>query len=152
MTTQKIYVKFVKLSPNAIIPNQTIIPNQRSPESIFNLYSAYDYIIPTRGKVTVRTDIQTVVPNDYYQYINPNKPFLSVEESFLPGVVVLLNLYEEDFVVKRGDCIAQLSFGKISTGYSHDWRRGKPPDEVEFIENFCRQYFMQQAKQRKAKK
>ena len=57
--TESLLVK--KLSPHAIVPTRG------SPLAAgFDLASAYDYVIPARGKELVKTDISIAVPEGTY--------------------------------------------------------------------------------------
>lgn len=112
-------LKFVRRTENASTPTRG------SPGSAgFDLYSAYNYTIPAKGKTVVETDIQISVPNGCYGRIAPRsglafKNFIDIgagviDPDYRGNVRVLMfNFGAEDFKVKRGDRIAQLIFEKI---------------------------------------
>ena len=83
------------------------------------LYSAYDLVVPSRGKCIVKTDIAIAVPEGTYARIAPRsglawRHHLQVGNSVTgPGyrgnvAVVLFNHATEDFKISRGDQVAQL--------------------------------------------
>ncbi len=89
----------------------------------FDLYSAYDVIIPARGKEVVFTDISMEIPAGYYGRIAPRsglakKHFLDIgagviDPDYTGNIGVLLfNFGTENYSIKRGDRIAQLIFEK----------------------------------------
>ncbi len=66
MVVQQEVLRFVKLTQNAFAPSKA------TPDAAgFDLYSAYDYEIPAKGKQLVLTDIQIAVPQDTYGRIAP---------------------------------------------------------------------------------
>lgn len=82
-------------------------------------YSAYDCIVPARGKFIVKTDLQIELPEGCYGRVAPRsglaaKNFIDVgagviDEDYRGNVgVVLFNHADTDFEVKKGDRIAQL--------------------------------------------
>ena len=87
----------------------------------FDLASAYDTVVPARGKALVKTDIAIAIPPSTYARIAPRsglavKNFIDtgagvVDYDYRGNVgVVLFNHGESDFEIKRGDRIAQVSF------------------------------------------
>ncbi|MBZ3879774.1 Deoxyuridine 5'-triphosphate nucleotidohydrolase, mitochondrial [Sciurus carolinensis] len=85
----------------------------------YDLYSAYDYIVPPMEKALVKSDIEIVLPSGCYGRIAPRsglaaKHFIDVgagviDEDYRGNVgVVLFNFGKEKFEVKKGDRIAQL--------------------------------------------
>ncbi|XP_054711404.1 deoxyuridine 5'-triphosphate nucleotidohydrolase-like [Uloborus diversus] len=107
-------LKFAKLTQNAITPT-------RGSEFAagYDLYSAYDYTVPARGKILAKTDIQIQVPHGFYGRVAPRsglavKNFIDVgagvvDEDYRGNLgVVLFNFGEENFQVSKGDRIAQL--------------------------------------------
>ncbi len=100
------------------------IPTKGTPNSAgFDLYSAYDVIIPARGKELVFTDISLEIPVGYYGRIAPRsglavKHFIDVgagviDPDYTGNVGVLLfNFGTENYSVKRGERIAQIIFEK----------------------------------------
>lgn len=108
-----------KLSDNATVPT-------RGSELAagLDLYSAVDIIIPSHGKSVVMTDISISIPEGYYGRIAPRsglaaKHFIDVgagviDQDYRGNIgVVLFNFSDKEFVVKKGDRIAQLILEKI---------------------------------------
>jgi dUTP pyrophosphatase len=108
-----------KLSNNATVPT-------RGSELAagLDLYSAVDIIIPSHGKSVVMTDISISIPEGYYGRIAPRsglaaKHFIDVgagviDQDYRGNIgVVLFNFSDKEFVVKKGDRIAQLILEKI---------------------------------------
>lgn len=92
----------------------------------FNLThcSAYDTVVPARGKALVKTDIQIEVPDGTYGRVAPRsglawKNFIDVgagviDQDYRGNVgVILFNHSDIDFDVKKGDRIAQLICERI---------------------------------------
>ncbi|XP_063528928.1 deoxyuridine 5'-triphosphate nucleotidohydrolase [Cydia strobilella] len=112
-------LKFTRLSENAFAP-------LRGSEKAagFDLKSAYDYIVPARGKEVVKTDLQIELPSGCYGRVAPRsglavKNFIDVgagviDEDYRGNVgVVLFNHSDQDFKVAKGDRIAQLICERI---------------------------------------
>ena len=87
--------------------------------------SAYDYVVPAKGKELVKTDLQIMVPEGCYGRVAPRsglalKNFIDVgagvvDSDYRGNVgVVLFNFSDEAFTVRRGDRVAQLICEKIS--------------------------------------
>ncbi|TYZ60114.1 hypothetical protein PybrP1_010637 [[Pythium] brassicae (nom. inval.)] len=90
----------------------------------FDLASAYDAVVPARGKALVKTDLAVAVPAGCYARVAPRsglalKKFIDtgagvIDADYRGNVgVVLFNHADEDFEVKRGDRVAQLILEKI---------------------------------------
>ncbi|KAL0819062.1 hypothetical protein ABMA28_008340 [Loxostege sticticalis] len=90
----------------------------------FDLKSAYDYVVPARGKLLIKTDLQIELPPGCYGRVAPRsglalKNFIDVgagviDEDYRGNVgVVLFNHSDQDFVVTKGDRIAQLICERI---------------------------------------
>ncbi|XP_028647459.2 deoxyuridine 5'-triphosphate nucleotidohydrolase, mitochondrial [Erpetoichthys calabaricus] len=118
-TEDKVVLRFAKLSQNATAPSRG-----STKAAGYDLYSAYDYVIPAMGKTIVKTDIQIAVPSGYYGRVAPRsglaaKHFIDVgagviDEDYRGNVgVVLFNFSKDDFEVKKGDRIAQLICERI---------------------------------------
>jgi len=113
----KIYVK--KLSENAFIPKR-----ETDGSAGMDLRSAYDEVIPPNTRKLVKTDIAIKVPRDCYGRVAPRsglaiKHFIDlgggvVDSDYRGNVgVIMFNFGEKDFVVKKGDRIAQLILERI---------------------------------------
>ena len=112
-------LRFVKLTPNAKTPTRN------TPSSAgLDLYSAYDYSIPARGKCLCMLDLQLSLPKGCYGRIAPrsglaNTHFIHVgagviDNDFRGNIGVLLfNFAENEFTISKGDKIAQLILEKI---------------------------------------
>ncbi|CAD7672905.1 unnamed protein product [Nyctereutes procyonoides] len=112
-------LRFVRLSEHATAPTKG------SPRAAgYDLYSAYDYILPPMEKAIVKTDIQVALPSGCYGRVAPRsglaaKHFIDVgagviDEDYRGNVgVVLFNFGKEKFEVKKGDRIAQLICERI---------------------------------------
>lgn len=90
----------------------------------YDLYAAYDYIIKSRGKEMVKTDLQIALPPGCYGRVAPRSGLAwkhsidvgagVIDEDYRgPLNVILFNFGENDFEIKRGDRIAQLICEKI---------------------------------------
>ncbi|XP_045454700.1 deoxyuridine 5'-triphosphate nucleotidohydrolase [Melitaea cinxia] len=110
----KTLLKFTRLTENAFAP---VKGSERA--AGFDLKSAYEYIVPARGKELVKTDLQIELPHGCYGRVAPRsglavKNFIDVgagviDEDYRGNVgIVLFNHSDQDFVVKKGDRIAQL--------------------------------------------
>ena len=121
-TTQKFsnVLQVKKLSENATIPTKG------SPLSAgYDLSSAENTIIKAGGKGIVKTDLSIACPDGTYARIAPRsglavKKFIDVGAGVVdadyrgPVGVVLFNFGDEDFVVEKGDRVAQLILEKVS--------------------------------------
>ncbi len=108
-----------KLSSHAKIPTR-----ETSESAGLDLYSAYQYSIPSMGKQLCKTDLQLICPEGTYGRIAPKsgltrKHFIDVgagvvDRDYRGNVgVILFNLGTEDFQVQRGQPIAQIIMEKI---------------------------------------
>ncbi|QHB21719.1 Bro-c [Artaxa digramma nucleopolyhedrovirus] len=90
----------------------------------FDLKSAHDYVVPARGKELIETDLQLALPAGCYGRVAPRSGlalnnFIDVgagviDEDYRGNVgVVLFNHANVDFIVKKGDRVAQLICEKI---------------------------------------
>uniref|UniRef100_A0A8C0MTM1 Deoxyuridine 5'-triphosphate nucleotidohydrolase n=1 Tax=Canis lupus familiaris TaxID=9615 RepID=A0A8C0MTM1_CANLF len=97
-------LRFVRLSEHATAPTKG------SPRAAgYDLYSAYDYILPPMEKAIVKTDIQVALPSGCYGRVAG-----VIDEDYRGNVgVVLFNFGKEKFEVKKGDRIAQLICERI---------------------------------------
>ncbi|XP_060075207.1 deoxyuridine 5'-triphosphate nucleotidohydrolase, mitochondrial-like [Ylistrum balloti] len=114
-------LKFARLTKHAYSPSRG-----SKLAAGYDLYSAYDYMIPARGKQVVKTDIQIALPDGCYGRIAPRsglaaKHFIDVgagviDQDYRGNVCVLLfNHSENEFKVNKGDRIAQLICERIYT-------------------------------------
>ncbi|OZC10095.1 dUTP diphosphatase domain protein [Onchocerca flexuosa] len=117
---EKKSIYFTKLSENAHIPTYG-----SEWAAGADLYSAYDCVVPAKGKASVGTDLQVQIPRGYYGRIAPRsglaaKKFIDVGAGVVDSdyrghlSIVLFNFGNEDFQVKKGDRIAQFICEKIS--------------------------------------
>nr|WGO62649.1 deoxyuridine 5'-triphosphate nucleotidohydrolase-like protein [Wadden Sea poxvirus] len=107
-------IKFVKRSINATTPTRH---SQFS--AGYDLYSAYDYIVQPRERISVSTDISVAMPDNCYGRIAPRSG-LSLKYSIDIGggvidqdyrgniYIILINNGKEQFKINKGDRIAQL--------------------------------------------
>ncbi|XP_004526010.2 deoxyuridine 5'-triphosphate nucleotidohydrolase isoform X1 [Ceratitis capitata] len=112
-------LRFAKITENAFVP---VRGSERS--AGVDLCSAYDLIVPARGKAVVKTDLQVQVPEGSYGRVAPRsglavKNFIDVgagvvDEDYRGNLgVVLFNHSDTNFEVMRGDRIAQLICERI---------------------------------------
>ncbi|XP_055542173.1 deoxyuridine 5'-triphosphate nucleotidohydrolase [Wyeomyia smithii] len=115
----KCVLRFAKLSKEAFAPTKG-----SEKAAGFDLKSAYDYIVPARGKQLVKTDIQVQLPEGCYGRVAPRsglavKNFIDVgagvvDEDYRGNLgVVLFNHSDTEFKVTRGDRIAQFICERI---------------------------------------
>ncbi|KAJ7401239.1 Deoxyuridine 5'-triphosphate nucleotidohydrolase, mitochondrial [Pitangus sulphuratus] len=97
-------LRFTKLSENAFTPSRG-----SARAAGYDLYSAYDCVIPPMEKAVVKTDIQIALPSGCYGRVAG-----VIDEDYRGNVgVVLFNFGKETFEVKKGDRIAQLICERI---------------------------------------
>ncbi|XP_052263884.1 deoxyuridine 5'-triphosphate nucleotidohydrolase-like isoform X2 [Dreissena polymorpha] len=112
-------LRFAKLTAKAFTPTRG-----SKLAAGYDLYSAYDAVIPARGKAVVKTDIQISLPDGCYGRVAPRsglaaKNFIDVgagviDQDYRGNVgVVMFNFGDADFEVKAGDRIAQLICERI---------------------------------------
>jgi len=111
----------VKLLTNSAIP-----PIRTSEGAAgYDLSSAVDCVVPKHGKYLVATDLAMAIPQGYFGHICPRsgialKNFIDVGAGIIdydyrgPVGVLLFNHSEEDFIIKKGNRIAQLVLVKIT--------------------------------------
>lgn len=116
-----ILVKVKKLKPNAIIPNYA-----HKGDAGLDLYSTESYIIKSNKRQLVSTGISMELPKGYFASIR-DKSGLALKKgiTILGGVIdytyrgeygiIVLNTGEEDFVIKKGDKIAQVIIQPVAT-------------------------------------
>jgi len=114
-------LQIAKLSDNAIIPTR-----QSLHAAGFDLYSAYDYILPALSKILVKTDIQICLPIGTYGRIAPRSGLAwkyhidigagVVDNDYRGNVSVLIfNHSVRNYKILAGHRIAQLICEKILT-------------------------------------
>eukprot|EP00240_Pyramimonas_obovata_P006520 CAMPEP_0118935314 /NCGR_PEP_ID=MMETSP1169-20130426/15395_1 /TAXON_ID=36882 /ORGANISM="Pyramimonas obovata, Strain CCMP722" /LENGTH=167 /DNA_ID=CAMNT_0006878331 /DNA_START=74 /DNA_END=577 /DNA_ORIENTATION=+ len=92
----------------------------------YDLSSAYDCVVPARGKQLVKTDLSIAIPENTYARIAPRSGLAwkhsidvgagVVDADYRGNVgVILFNLSDVDFEVKRGDRVAQMILERIAT-------------------------------------
>ncbi len=105
---------FAHLSENAITPTKG-----SALAAGYDLYSAYDCVIPAKGCSVCMTDLQVAIPQGCYGHVAPRSGLaIKFQIDVGAGVIdadyrgnvgiVLFNLANTDFRVKHGDRIAQL--------------------------------------------
>ncbi|CAH4034714.1 deoxyuridine 5'-triphosphate nucleotidohydrolase [Pieris brassicae] len=115
----EVILKFSRLSEHAFPP---VKGSEKA--AGYDLKSAYNYIVPARGKELIKTDLQIELPSKCYGRVAPRsglavKNFIDVgagviDEDYRGNIgVVLFNHSDQDFVVKKGDRIAQLICERI---------------------------------------
>ncbi|XP_063418897.1 deoxyuridine 5'-triphosphate nucleotidohydrolase-like [Mytilus trossulus] len=119
MPLDNVVLRFAKLTANALCPTRG-----SKLAAGYDLYSAYDYKIPSKGKVCAMTDIQIALPEGCYGRVAPRsglaaKHFIDVgagviDQDYRGNVgVIMFNFGEQEFVVNKGDRIAQLICERI---------------------------------------
>ncbi|BFF95871.1 deoxyuridine 5'-triphosphate nucleotidohydrolase mitochondrial [Drosophila madeirensis] len=119
MKIEKCVLRFAKLTEHALEP----VRGSAKAAGV-DLRSAYDVVVPARGKAIVKTDLQVQVPEGSYGRVAPRsglavKNFIDVgagvvDEDYRGNLgVVLFNHSETDFEVKHGDRIAQFICERI---------------------------------------
>lgn len=114
-------VKIKKLKENAVIPFYA-----HAGDAAMDLYSCEDYIVPAGKRQLVSTGISMELPPGYFSSIR-GKSGLAAKKGIdiLGGVieytyrgeygVIVLNTGEEDFVIKKGDKIAQVIIAPVAS-------------------------------------
>lgn len=109
------------------LTKDAIIPTRGSDASVgYDLYSTDEIIIPPTHRALVGTSVAILMPNGVYGRVAPRSG-LAVKHGIQVGagvvdpdytgevMVVLFNHGDKDFVVKKGDRIAQLILEKCET-------------------------------------
>ena len=110
-----------KLHADAVVPS-------RGSEGAagYDLASVVDIVVPSMGRVAVSTGLSIRVPEGTYGRIAPRSGLAYkygidvlagvIDEDYRGEVkVILYNTSERDFIIKKGDRIAQLVLEKIVT-------------------------------------
>jgi len=112
-------LRFKRLTENAEKPSKGSIQ-----AAGYDLFSAYDYVVKAHGKELVKTDLQIEIPEGCYGRIAPRsglawKQFIDVGAGVIDCdyrgnvAVVMFNFNDTEFIVKKGDRVAQLICEKI---------------------------------------
>lgn len=112
-------LRFYKLTEKASTPTRG-----SDKAAGYDLYSAYDHVIPAHGQAVIPTDLQIALPDGCYGRVAPRSGLAVrhlihvgagvIDQDYRGNVgVVLLNFGNEEFVVKKGDRIAQLILERI---------------------------------------
>ena len=112
-------LRFTKITENGYAPTKGSIH-----AAGYDLHSAYNYVIPAKGKQCCSTDLKIAVPEGCYGRISPrsgltHNNFIDVgagviDYDYRGNVgVILFNFSENEFIVNKGDRIAQLICEKI---------------------------------------
>ncbi|XP_077483252.1 deoxyuridine triphosphatase [Amblyomma americanum] len=113
-------LKFVRLTEHARTPTRG-----SAAAAGFDLYSAYDYRVPSGGRCVCLTDLQVCVPDGCYGRVAPRSGLASkngidvgagvVDADYRGNLGVLLfNFGDSEFTVSRGDRIAQFICERIT--------------------------------------
>ncbi|KAL7306329.1 hypothetical protein TKK_0001756 [Trichogramma kaykai] len=119
-SNDKCLLKFVKMTDKAFTPTKG-----SDKSAGYDLKSAYDHIVPARGKALIKTDLLFAVPEGTYGRVAPRsglalKNFIDVGAGVVDSDyrgevgVVLFNHSDTDFIVKPGDRVAQFICEKIA--------------------------------------
>jgi len=115
----------VKEHKDAILPTY-----EHTGDAACSLRAVEDYIIKPYKRIMVDTGLRLSIPEGFEGQIRPRsgnawKKGLTVLNT--PGTidsnyrgplkVILINLGEEDIVIKKGDAVAQLKFSPVYLGY-----------------------------------
>lgn len=108
-----------------LLSDKGTLPTRGSPLAAgYDLYSAEDATVPSRGKALIDLQISIAVPEGTYGRVAPRsglaaKHSIDVGAGVIdadyrgPVKVILFNLGADDFKVARGDRIAQLILEKV---------------------------------------
>ena len=113
-------IKFVKLSNDAIVPQQNT-----ATDAWYDLFSTEDYILKVGERKLFKTNISCAVPEWFYARIAPRSGLAYkywidvlawvVDSGYRWDIwVILINFGQENFEVKKWDKIAQLIIEKCA--------------------------------------
>ncbi|KAK3884412.1 hypothetical protein Pcinc_011315 [Petrolisthes cinctipes] len=116
----KLVLRFKKLTENAFAPSKG-----SKLAAGFDLCSAYDLSVPAEGKALVKTDLQVEVPEGCYGRVAPRSGLAwknhidvgagVIDQDYRGNVgVVLFNHAKTNFLINKGDRVAQLICEKIT--------------------------------------
>lgn len=119
-----------------------VLPVRKTPHAAgYDLSSSEDYVLPAHGRGVVPTGLALAIPEGYYGRVAPRSS-LAVTHGIDTGAgvidsdyrgpvgVVLFNHSDKEYVVKRGDRIAQLILEKIATPDVTEVTDGDLPETV----------------------
>jgi dUTP pyrophosphatase len=109
-----------RLSPKAIVPERA-----SAGAAGYDLSSAYDYVVPARGKEMIKTNLAIAVPEGTYGRIAPRSGLAwkhsidvgagVIDRDYRGNVgVILFNHSGQDFKIAAGDRVAQLILERIA--------------------------------------
>lgn len=111
---------YVRKTDNAIAPER-----KSSGAAGYDLYSAKSAVVPAKGKGKISTDLSVKTPPGTYGRIAPRSGLANemidigggVVDGDYTGIVniIVYNFSDDDFIVKKGDRIAQLVLEQIAT-------------------------------------
>ena len=102
------------------------VPNRGTPESVgLDFQSAHDHTVPAGDKATIGTGLAITIPKGVYGRIAPRSGLAAkhmidigagvIDPDYTGEIkVVILNHSNSDFVIKKGDKIAQLILERVS--------------------------------------
>ena len=119
MSSEKLILKIKKLVPHAELPYKG-----SALAAGYDIVAAEDTTVPAKGKQLVSTGITIAIPEGYYGRVAPRsglavKNFIDVGAGVIDSdyrgevKVLLFNFSDVEFVVQRGDRIAQLVLERI---------------------------------------
>eukprot|EP01133_Synstelium_polycarpum_P002496 gene2496-2842_t len=120
-TSSKNMFRIKKLSPTATIPTRATTGSAG-----YDLSSAYELVVPARGKALAKTDLQISIPEGTYARVAPRSGLAwknsidvgagVIDSDYRGNVgVILFNHSDVDFPIAAGDRIAQLILERIVT-------------------------------------
>ena len=118
---EKLKVKITKIKDNAIIPSYA-----HEGDAGMDLYSTEDYLIKPRERILISTGIKIALPKGYEAQVRP-KSGLAINKGLTvlntPGTidsdyrgeigVILINLSDEEYQIKKETKVAQVVFKKV---------------------------------------
>ena len=103
-----------------------LTPTRATPQSVgSDLYSAFDYNVPPGGKAAIDTGIGVIIPLGYYGRLAPRSG-LTYRHSLDVGAgvidpdytgpihVILFNFGTKDYLVTKGQSVAQIIYEKVA--------------------------------------
>lgn len=117
--TMKKLLEFNKLSENATFP----VRSSKEAAGV-DLFSAYNYVIPARGRCLVKTDLTVCLPEETYGRIAPRSGLAwnagldvgagVVDRDYTGNIkIVLFNHDNVDYLLEKGDKVAQFIVERI---------------------------------------